>query len=71
MTIRIVGDDGKTILCEGDRENIIKHEDGVGTLEVKGTSVFKEYLNREDATIESFTKDGWFKTGMLPFPKAG
>ena len=63
--IRIITDDGKTVLCEGDNENITKYKDGVGTLEIKGTSVFKGYLNREDTTKESFTTDGWFKTGIF------
>ena len=34
-----------------------------GGLEVTGPIVFKEYFNNEVATTESFTTDGWFKTG--------
>jgi malonyl-CoA/methylmalonyl-CoA synthetase len=32
---------------------------------VKGNCVFKEYWNKPEATTESFTKDGWFKTGDI------
>lgn len=34
-----------------------------GELLVRGTSVFKEYWNKPQETRESFTDDGWFKTG--------
>ncbi len=37
--------------------------DGVsGEIEVRGASVFREYLGREEATRASF-RDGWFRTG--------
>ena len=39
--------------------------DTVGEIEVRGPHVFAGYLNRPDATAESFTADGWFKTGDL------
>lgn len=35
----------------------------VGRLEVRGPTLFSGYLNRPDATAESFTADGWFVTG--------
>ncbi|XP_011499715.1 PREDICTED: acyl-CoA synthetase family member 3, mitochondrial [Ceratosolen solmsi marchali] len=35
----------------------------IGDLQVKGDAVFKYYWNKPEATKESFTKDGWFKTG--------
>jgi len=28
-----------------------------------GDSVFSEYWNKPEATAETFTDDGWFKTG--------
>ncbi|CAI5645263.1 unnamed protein product [Oreochromis niloticus] len=34
-----------------------------GELLVRGPSVFKEYFNKPQETRESFTDDGWFKTG--------
>ena len=37
----------------------------IGEIEVRGPHVFSGYLNRPDATAESFTPDGWFKTGDL------
>jgi long-chain acyl-CoA synthetase len=36
-----------------------------GELEVKGTSVFAGYWQREEATKKEFTEDGWFKTGDI------
>jgi long-chain acyl-CoA synthetase len=36
-----------------------------GELEVKGTSVFKGYWQKEEATAKEFTEDGWFKTGDI------
>jgi long-subunit acyl-CoA synthetase (AMP-forming) len=34
-----------------------------GELRVKGPGVFKEYLNRPEATAEAFDEAGWFMTG--------
>jgi len=34
-----------------------------GELEIAGAGVFKGYLNLPSDTAESFTRDGWFKTG--------
>lgn len=36
-----------------------------GELYVKGPTVFKEYFNRPEATAETFSPDGWFKTGKF------
>jgi len=36
-----------------------------GELEVKGPSVFKGYWNKPKETAESFTADGWLKTGDI------
>jgi long-chain acyl-CoA synthetase len=34
-----------------------------GELEISGAGIFKEYLNMPEDTKDSFTPDGWFKTG--------
>jgi malonyl-CoA/methylmalonyl-CoA synthetase len=36
-----------------------------GEIQVKGENVFLEYWNKEAATKESFTEDGWFRTGDI------
>lgn len=36
-----------------------------GELEISGAGVFKEYLNKPEATTKSFTEDGWFRTGDI------
>ena len=41
------------------------NEEGVGELLVKGDSVMLGYYNNDEANEESFTGDGWFKTGDL------
>lgn len=35
----------------------------IGELEISGAGIFKEYWNKPEETAESFTSDGWFKTG--------
>lgn len=36
-----------------------------GEIQIKGQTVFKEYWNKPESTAESFTEDGWFKTGDI------
>jgi long-chain acyl-CoA synthetase len=36
-----------------------------GELEVKGPSIFKGYWNKPKETAETFSEDGWFKTGDI------
>ena len=35
----------------------------IGELEITGAGIFKRYWNKPQETAESFTPDGWFKTG--------
>lgn len=37
--------------------------ESVGSLEVRGATLFAGYLNRAEATAEVWTDDGWFRTG--------
>jgi malonyl-CoA/methylmalonyl-CoA synthetase len=52
VKVRLVDDNGKTIKT-----------DEAGEIQIKGATVFKEYWNKPQATQETFTKNGWFKTG--------
>lgn len=54
--LRIVDADGE-LLKEGSEQ--------VGHLEVTGPMVFSGYFNNEEVTRDSFTRDGWFRTGDL------
>ncbi|GAA4477265.1 acyl-CoA synthetase [Rhodococcus olei] len=51
---RIVGEDGVPVPHDGE---------SIGGLQVRGPMLFDGYLNRPDATAESWTEDGWFVTG--------
>lgn len=42
-----------------------------GEIQVKGPNVFKEYWGKPDATRETFTEDGWFKTGDVAVVEEG
>jgi long-chain acyl-CoA synthetase len=37
----------------------------IGELEISGAGIFGSYLNKPEETAESFTADGWFKTGDI------
>ena len=52
--ILIIDDSGKPLGCEEP-----------GELCVKGPQVMSKYWNKEDDTLSSFTKDGFFKTGDI------
>jgi fatty-acyl-CoA synthase len=38
-----------------------------GEIQVSGPNVIREYWNRPDATAESHTEDGWFRTGDIGY----
>ena len=44
---------------------LIDNDEEAGEIQIKGPSVFKCYWNRSEVTANSFTKEGWFKTGDL------
>jgi amino acid adenylation domain-containing protein len=54
-----------------DTDDRILHEGTVGRLQVRGPVVTAGYLGSEDLTRESFTRDGWFKTGDLGLIRGG
>ncbi|MGC0362969.1 fatty acid CoA ligase FadD36 [Rhodococcus sp. 27YEA15] len=47
-----------------EQDNDVPHDgESIGNLQVRGPMLFDGYLNRPDATAESWTSDGYFKTG--------
>ncbi len=40
-------------------------ETGIGEIQARGRNIMQGYLNDADATKDSFTEDGWLKTGDL------
>lgn len=47
-----------------DNGRPVPHDGGsVGTLQVRGSTLFDGYLHQPDTTADSFTDDGWFITG--------
>ncbi|XP_051918482.1 malonate--CoA ligase ACSF3, mitochondrial [Hippocampus zosterae] len=75
VEVRIVTNNiTNTTIVEGNHRESQVHPglDGKeGELLVRGPSVFKEYWNKPQDTIESFTDDGWFKTGDTAVFKDG
>jgi len=52
-------------LVDPETNSTIETPGTSGELQVKGPTVFQRYLNREDATKEAFTSDGYFRTGDI------
>ncbi len=53
---------GVSVRLMGDNEEI-KEDLEPGEIQIKGPNVFQSYWNKPTATQETFTEDGWFKTG--------
>ncbi|XP_068689401.1 malonate--CoA ligase ACSF3, mitochondrial-like [Montipora foliosa] len=71
--VRIV-DSENNVIVEGNEEesHISPGQQGKeGELQIRGPSVFKCYWNKPEATADSFTSDGWFKTGDTAIYKDG
>jgi malonyl-CoA/methylmalonyl-CoA synthetase len=56
-------------LVDEDRE--VLAENVPGEIQIKGGNVFKAYWNKPEATAETFTDDGWFKTGDVAVVEDG
>lgn len=41
--------------------------EGPGELRVQGPNVFKEYINKPEATAVAFDEEGWFRCKLLIF----
>jgi malonyl-CoA/methylmalonyl-CoA synthetase len=54
----------------GDND-VINGELEPGEIQIKGPNVFQSYWNKPSATQETFTEDGWFKTGDVAHLDAG
>ena len=54
-----------------DEQNEVVWPGHPGEIQVKGASVFKEYWGKPEATQQSFTTDGWFKTGDIAVIEEG
>ncbi len=53
VEVRLVDEDG----------SVIQESDRPGEIQVRGPNVFRGYWRLPEVTAESFTSDGWFKTG--------
>ncbi len=46
-----------------DEENNLAPAGEAGEIQIKGANVFQEYWQKKEATENTFTADGWFKSG--------
>lgn len=53
----------RTRLRDESGADVAHDGESIGGLQVSGPMLFDGYLNRPEATAESWTDDGWFKTG--------
>ncbi|MEE2778060.1 MAG: class I adenylate-forming enzyme family protein [Acidobacteriota bacterium] len=56
LDMRVVDEDGAELTA-----------DERGELHIRGTSVIRGYWNRPDADAETFTEDGWLRTGDVAY----
>ncbi len=54
-------------LADGEIRIAGPDDDGIGEVELCGSSITKGYLNNLEANSTAFTADGWFRTGDLGF----
>ncbi|TIC89090.1 acyl-CoA synthetase [Nocardioides sp. GY 10113] len=66
-----VGASETRIVSEETGEPVPADGESIGSLEVRGPSLFDGYLGRPEATAGSFSKDGWFVTGDIAARDAG
>ena len=57
IEVRVVNAETRELLPDGE----------IGEVEIRGPNVFKGYWKQPQKTAESFTADGWFRTGDLGF----
>jgi malonyl-CoA/methylmalonyl-CoA synthetase len=57
VEVRVVDPDNDRLLPDGE----------IGEVQLRGPNIFKGYWKQPQKTAESFTADGWFRTGDLGF----
>ena len=63
-----IADQNDNIMIESDQMNdkFSKNQTEIfGELQISGPILFKEYFNKKQQTHDSFTQDGWIKTGII------
>ena len=61
---------GVELRIVNDRNQVVAERE-IGALQVKGLTLTSGYYQNREANQQSFTEDGWFKTGDLGFLKDG
>jgi long-chain acyl-CoA synthetase len=60
-----VGSEGRPLVPGSEVRIAEPDEEGVGEIQLRGTSVFSGYRDNLEANRAAFTDDGWFRTGDL------
>jgi len=60
-----IGSSGKPVPGVEVRINNPDPETGIGEIQSRGDNIMKGYWNDEEATRETFTEDGWLRTGDM------